>query len=119
MGLKTIRRPSSVRMTAKGVSAEQAQISGNTYCLLHYATGYSAGTPRRMTLPGKQWWVMPVVLTSAGYGVVGEVGVLAVDARTGKVVGSTSRHEVVAAGKRLAEEKRDDLEAAFRRARTV
>jgi hypothetical protein len=106
-------------MKVNAVTADKAQIAGNTYCLLHYATGYSAGTPRRMTMPGKQWWVMPVLLTSPGYGVVGEVGVLAVDARTGKVVGSTSRQEVVAAGKRLAEEKRDDLEAAFRRARTV
>jgi hypothetical protein len=30
-----------------------------------------------------------------------------------------SRQKVVAAGKRLAEEKRNDLEAAFRRARTI
>ena len=116
MKVKVARRSETVRPRGKPTSAEKAQIVGNAYCLLHYATGYAAGTPRRLSLPGQQCWIMPVVLTSPGFGIVGEVGFLAVEARSGKVIGSTSRSEVVAAGNRLAEEKRDDLEAAFHRA---
>ena len=64
-------------------------------------------------------WIVPILLTSPGYGTGGEVGVVAIDARTGLVVGSTPRSEVVASAKRLREAKRDELETAFLRARTV
>ena len=58
-------------------------------------------------------WIIPVLFTSPGYGVVGEVGVVAGDAATHEVVGATPREEVRAEVARLAGEKRDELEAAF------
>jgi hypothetical protein len=70
-----------------------------------------------MALPAGQMWIVPVLLTSAGYGIVGDVGMIAVDAFTSEVVGATPRAEVLAAGARLAKEKRGDLDAAFHRAR--
>jgi hypothetical protein len=60
--------------------------------------------------------VVPVVLTSPGYGIVGFAGVVAID-ESGKVAGSTPLQEVIAAGKRLQEEKCDTIEAAFLAAR--
>jgi hypothetical protein len=42
---------------------------------------------------------------------------IAVDVVTLSVMGATPRDEVRAAGTRLAQEKRHDLDAAFRRAR--
>jgi hypothetical protein len=45
--------------------------------------------------------------------------VLTIDAATHEVIAATPRAEVRAAGARLAQEKRDEIDAAFRRARTV
>lgn len=99
--------------------AEQAVIAANRYVVREYPLGVLAGTPRHLSLQKSQVWIVPVLLTSPGYGAVGEVGVIAVNARTGRVVGGTPKEEVIAAGRRLREEKRDEIEAAFRRARTV
>jgi hypothetical protein len=99
--------------------AEKALIAANRYLVREYPLGVLAGTPRRLSLQKSDLWIVPILLTSPGYGAVGEVGVVAVNARTGRVVGGTPKEEVIAAGKRLREEKRDEIEAAFRRARTV
>ncbi len=99
--------------------AEKAAVAANRYVVRQYPLGVLAGTPRRLSLQRSDVWIVPVLLTTPGYGAVGEVGVVAVNARTGHVVGGTPKVEVIAAGKRLREEKRDELEAAFRRARTV
>jgi hypothetical protein len=63
-------------------------------------------------------WIVPIVFTSPGYGVVGEVGVVAIDGATKRVLDATPRGDVKAAGARLAREKRDEIAAAFLRART-
>jgi hypothetical protein len=62
-------------------------------------------------------WIVPALLTSPGYGVVGVAGVVAVDAATHAILGATPREEVQAAGAQLAKEKKDELEAAFDQAR--
>jgi hypothetical protein len=56
------------------------------------------------------------MFTSAGYGPVGEVGVIAIDPHNLRILDATPKHEVRAGGLRLAREKRDALDAAFRRA---
>ena len=119
MRVKSLRsRTVSKRARAdRSLSRDKAQIAASAYCLTQYATCYSAGIPYPLSLAGSELWVVPVLLTSPGYGVVGAVGVVAVDAESGTVVGGTSKSEVVAAAKRLTEGKRDDLEAAFHRAR--
>lgn len=109
----------TARRRRRGIEAASAQLAVHEYCLLRYGTGYAGGTPHRLSLPKAELWIVPVLLTSPGYGTVGVVGVVAVDAGSGGVVGATPRHEVRAAGTRLAQEKRDELDAAFRRARTV
>jgi len=92
-------------------------IAANSHCLRSYGIRCSGGTPRHLPVRGTAVWIIPVLLTSPGYGVVGEVGVVAVDAATHEVVGATPREEVRAEVVRLAEEKRDELEAAFHQAR--
>jgi len=99
------------------ISAEQALITANEYILFKYATGLVGSVPRMLSTPNSSLWIVPVVLTSPGYGIVGEVGVVAVDAQTRQVIGSTPRSEVLAAQERLVRDKHDDLEAAFLRAR--
>ena len=107
------------RSRAALTEAEKAVIAANRYVVREYPLGVLAGTPRHLALQKSDVWIVPVLLTSPGYGAVGEVGVVAVNGRTGRVVGGTPKEEVIAAGKRLREEKRDEIEAAFRRARTV
>jgi hypothetical protein len=70
-----------------------------------------------LVLPNKEIWIVPAYLTSPGYGVVGEVGVVALDAGTREVIGATPRDDVQAAAARLKEEKRHELDAAFLRTR--
>ena len=117
---------SSRRRTARSaagpifvIDAEQAVVAANRYALRQYPLGVLAGTPRLLSLSKSDVWIVPIILTSPGHGAVGELGVVAVNARIGAVVGATPKEEVIAAGKRLREENRDELEAAFRRARTV
>jgi hypothetical protein len=78
-----------------------------------------SGTPRRQPSRDDHLWEVPIVYTSPGYGAVGEVGVVTVDAQTGRVGTGTPKEAVMAAMQRLYEEKQDALEAAFRRARTA
>lgn len=108
----------TAKMKKKAAAPEKFFIAANAHCLVHYATSYTAGTPCKLALQDHQLWVFPVLFTSPGYGVVGEVGMVAVDARTGQVAGCTPRAEVMAAATRLRQEKRDELEGAFLGART-
>src|SRR5271163_881967 len=77
----------------------------NAYCLTTYGDAYCGATPRLLALPSGPLWVIPVIFTSAGYGLVGEVGVVALDGVALTLLDATPRHEVRAAGARLAREK--------------
>ena len=99
------------------VTAHSAVINANEYMLLNYIIGLIGATPYRLSLPEGELWIVPMMLTSPGYGAVGQVGVIAVDARSGKVLGGSPKDEVVAEIRRLNREKHDELEAAFLRAR--
>jgi hypothetical protein len=103
----------------KSITARRAQLIANEYCLLHYPMMFTGGAPMRLVLKNAEWWIVPIVLTSPGFGIVGEAGVVAIEAGTGEIVGRTDRREVAVAGKRLREGKGDELEAAFLQARTV
>ena len=99
------------------VSGERAIIIANEHLLFRYSVGLIGGAAYRLTTGDADLWIVSILLTSPGYGPVGEVGVVAVDAMTGQIVGSTPHAEVAAAQKRLREENRDALEAAFLRAK--
>jgi hypothetical protein len=111
------RRPPPLVAPERGEQLEAVQIAANSYCLRHYGISYSGGTPRRLSFRSAEVWIVPALLTSPGYGVVGEVGLVAIDAATQEVVAATPAEEVRAAGSGLAEAKQDELEAAFRQAR--
>src|SRR5258707_9095916 len=97
------------RVMGNSITAKQAMIAANRYILFHYPTMYTGTLPRRLSLPNLQVWAVPIALTHPDHGVVGDVGLVAVDAANGQVVGATPRSEVVAAGKKLREAKRHDL----------
>ena len=99
--------------------AEAAVIAANGYLLRHYSTSLMGGSARRLPPPQVHHWEVPIIFTSPGYGAVGEVGAVTVDAHTGRIIHGTPKEDVRAAIQRLSEEKQDALEAAFRRARTT
>jgi hypothetical protein len=113
------QKPSARRAPSPTADPEELVIAANRYIVRHYPFGCLGSCPRRLTLGSRELWIISILLTSPGYGAVGEVGVVALDGRTEQVVGSTPREEVAATVQRLREEKHDELEAAFHRARTV
>lgn len=100
-------------------AAAKIRVIVNGHCLCTYGAAYTGGTPRRVMLPAGPLWIVPVLFTSAGHGHVGEVGIVAVDGDTLKILDATPKNEVRAAGVKLARENRDALDTAFRRARTT
>lgn len=106
------------RSSNKGHEALSVLRSANGYIVRHFPFGCLARGARR--LEGESdFWIVPILLTSPGYGAVGEVGLVAIDAHTYRVVSATSRKEVNRAIKLLKESKRDELEAAFHQARAT
>ena len=93
--------------------------AANGHIVRNYPIGCMGGFPRPLKLGSRELWIVPIILTSPGYGAVGQVGVVALDVENYKVVGSTPRGCVAESVQSLREEKRDELEAAFSRARTV
>lgn len=94
------------------IDADTARIAANKYMLFRYPLGVLGGTARRMSLPNGELWIVPILLTTPRTGPVGEIGMVAVNARTGEVVGATPKDDVAAAGQRVLEEKRDEVNAA-------
>ena len=103
------------RVATKDV--DRIEIIANRYIVQNFPFGCLAGRPRHLSLGTNELWIVPITLTSAGHGAVGEVGILALDSQTRKVVGGTPSEEVAAAIKRLKREKHNELDAAFHRAR--
>src|SRR5207244_4337964 len=115
-GTRRPMRTKSHRTKKEARDPDEFVIAANGHIVRHYPIGCLGGTARLLQLGSRELWIVPIMLTSPGYGAVGEVGVVALDARTRAVVGSTPRQEVGVAVQRLREEKHDELEAAFHRA---
>jgi hypothetical protein len=89
------------------IDAETAKLTASEYCLFHYPTLYTAGTPCLVAELIHRVWMVPIVLATPARGVLGRVGELRVDAQSGKVIASTDRDEVVARGEQLWKGKRN------------
>ena len=69
--------------------------------------------PTRVMFPTRVIWTVPIVLTYPKLGIVGEVGVVAIDAELGNVVGWTPFEEMESTAKKLYEGKKREIEAVF------
>jgi hypothetical protein len=89
----------------------------NRHIAQQYPTTVAAGLEPRLEARGNaDVWMLPLVYTSPGYGdhgIVGDVGSITIDSHTGSVVEVTARDEVVALVRKLHEENREAIEAAF------
>jgi hypothetical protein len=86
---------------APAIAEETAKLTATEYCLFHYPTLYTAGAPCLGSERNHLQWSIPILLVSPVHGVLGEVGTLHIDARSGKVIGASDRAEVVARGEKL------------------
>ena|GEM_PF-1458410 len=95
------------------LDTRQAMIAANRFIVEHLPDRFSAGLPKLVLFPLRPLWLVPVHLTYPGVGVVGEVGMLAVDGDHPVVVGWTPPEEMEALARQLYEENRDEIEIAF------
>ncbi len=91
----------------------EAMITANRFIVEHLPDRFSAGLPKLVQFPLQPLWLVPVHLTYPGVGVVGEVGMVAVDGEHPVVVGWTPPEKMEALARQLYEEKRDEIEIAF------
>ncbi len=95
------------------LDAREAMITANRFIVEHLPDRFSAGLPKLVQFPLQPLWLVPVHLTYPGVGVVGEVGMVAVDGERPLVVGWTPPEEMEALARQLYEEKRNEIEIAF------
>ena len=103
--------------------AESSSLSilgvANSFLLWNLPDSYGAGPLERVRIVENFVWVFPIVLTSPGYGIVGEVGYIALDIERAQVVGCTPVETVQQRGRKCYERHKEEIEAAFLQARRV
>lgn len=108
----------SVKASREDESANLAIMGiANSFLLWNLPDSYGVGPPGRERIVGSSVLIFPVVLTSPGYGIVGEVGSIAVDIQKQQVVGCTLLDTVQQCGRRCYEQHKEKIEAAFLQAR--
>jgi hypothetical protein len=100
------------------VTAEQARLAAQNFVADHVGDLVGVGQPCRMVTALSSAWVVPLVLTSPGYGIAGVVGVITVDHELGYIVGWTPVNEIRANAEHISREKEAELEAAFQALRS-
>jgi hypothetical protein len=106
---KAFREDDSTRLAAMGVA--------NSFLLWNLPDSYGAGPSERVRIIDDTIWIFPIVLTSPGYGVVGEVGHIAVEVQKRQVVGCTPLETVQQRGRHCAQRHEEAIETAFLQAR--
>jgi len=104
---------------SRRLGANEAVVAANAYALFHYPTMFTGAGAYRLVVADRDLWVVPIVLTHPDHGILGNVGLVAVDACSGQVVGGTPRAEVVAAGRRVREGKGYDVRTTLLPSRAV
>jgi hypothetical protein len=99
----------STRLAIMGVA--------NSFLLWNLPDGYGVGPLERVRTVDDTVWIFPIVLTSPGYGIVGEAGHIAVDRQKGRVVGCTPLETVQQRGRECYQRREEAVETAFLQAR--
>jgi hypothetical protein len=95
------------------LDAKQAIIAANRFIVENLPDRFSAGLPKLVNFPLQQLWLVPVLLTYPDVGVVGEIGMIAIDGEQPVVVGCTPPKNMEALAHQLYEENRNEIELAF------
>ncbi len=97
------------------ITALEAQAAANLFLLDNLPDHYLAIEPKWDSVA--QVWRVPVVLTYLYIGSIGEVGEVTVSTTSAEIVSHTPLLEIRANGRRLYEQHREAIEAAFLQAR--
>ncbi len=97
------------------IDMHDAQHIGEDFVADHLGDQISVGTPWHVVSSIHSAWIVPLLLTSPGYGMVGTVGVLVVDEEFGHITAWTTVEEIDANVERLVKEKKEELDSAFER----
>ncbi len=103
---------STVIQEAK-IDARQAMSVANRFIVQNLPDRFSAGLPKKIAFPTRLIWVVPVLLTYPNIGIVGEVGMIAVEEEREAIVGWTPLEEMEELARQLYEEHKDEIELAF------
>ena len=95
------------------VASEQALAVVQVFADENLGTLIGVGQPNRMVTGVRSAWIVPLILTSPGYGMVGVVGSVMVDDELGYIVGWTAVDEIRSTAEQLSHAKAIELEAAF------
>ncbi len=121
-GAQRLSEADRIALTNRTNSARVLRKIANRHIAQDYPTTVAAGLEPRLEARGNaDVWTLPLVYASPGYGdhgIVGDVGSITIDSRTGRVVEVTARDEVVALVRKLHEENREAIEADFYSAAT-
>lgn len=104
--LKT-KRKSSI------VDGKTAMVIANKFIINNLRSCFTSGLSKIVSFPIQNVWIVPILLSYPNTGIVGEVGMIAVDSESGSVVGFTPKSEIEKIGKILYEEKKTEIEIAF------
>lgn len=99
--------------TTMTTDARQAMIVANQFIVEYLPDRFSAGLPKLVLFPLRSLWLVPVHLTYPDVGVIGEVGMLAVDGDRPIIVGWTPTEEMESLAQKLYQENRNEIEIAF------
>lgn len=97
-------------LAIKTISVQAAQARAAEFLSDNDLARFSVGAPRRMVSPLRSVWSVPIDLRYPNYGLVGEVGVVAIDQETGNVVAWTPREEMLATAAELYHDQREPIE---------
>jgi hypothetical protein len=98
-----------VTRTVPTITALEAQGIANQFLSEHVPDRFLACRPRLD--PERPVWRLPVVLTYAGLGPIGEVGEILLNASSEEVIAHTPFDEMLARARALYNEHRDAVEA--------
>ena len=110
MALANLRRPSP---TIDSIDSEDARDFATDFLLDHVGNQLVAGQPLRMISAVSATWIVPIQLAYIQSGLLGNVGVVAVDEKTGQVVGWTPIEQMKEASRKLREEHEPGLSEQF------
>ena len=110
MALTTLKQ---LTISSQSISAADAFAYATDFLLDHVGNQLTAGQPLRMISAVRSTWIVPVQLAYVHSGVLGNVGVIAVDEETGQVVGWTPIDQMKETSRQIREQHEPELSKRF------
>ncbi len=96
-------------IVVKTIPSQVAQTRAQEFLRENELVRFTVGAPRRMVSALRSVWTVPVELRYPNYGLVGEVGVIAVDEETGSIVAWTPRQEMLTTAAELYSDHEQEI----------